>query len=206
VQIARTALHREVERHDAAGAGAQRRDTAPFHRRVEDDARVGATLVAREEPYDRLPADLFLAVAGETEVDRKCPVRRKQRRTLEQRPELPFVVGDAAGIEPLVASRRLERVAVPQLERRRRLHVEVPVDEDRRRVAVTRRRSDLADDERLRVGLLELRIAAGAPHEIANPFPRRAHVARVLRIRADARDAQELRELVEPGPVHERAV
>ena len=130
-------------------------------------------------------------------------LRSEQRRALQQRPELALVVGDAARVNPLVADRRLERLALPQLERRRRLHVEVAVDEDRRRVAVARRRGNLADDERLRVRLLQLRLAAGATDEVANPLPRPPHVAGVLRIRADARNPQQLRKLVEPGLVHD---
>src|SRR5213078_814754 len=120
--------------------------------------------------------------------------------------ELTLVVRDAARVDPLVADRRLERLALPQLERRRRLHVEVAVDEDRRRVAVVGRRRNVADDERLRIGLLQLRLTPRAPNEVANPLPRVAHVTRVLRIRADARNPQELRKLVEPGLVHDAGV
>ena len=91
-----------------------------------------------EELDDRLPADLLLAVAGDPQMlTGSAPVRGEQRRALQQRPELALVVRDAARVEPLVANRRLERLAVPELERRRRLHVEVAVDEDR---AARRRR------------------------------------------------------------------
>ncbi len=87
-----------------------------------------------EEVDDRVAADLFLAVAREAQVDRQPAFGREQLRALEQRPELALVVRDAARVQPLAAHGRLERLALPELERRRRLHVEVAVDEDRRRV------------------------------------------------------------------------
>ena len=203
VKVARAASNLQLERHHAARPRAHRRHAAALHRRVEDDARVGAALVVREELDDRLPADLLLAVARDPQMNGQRTFRGEERRALQQRPELALVVGDAARVDPLVANRRLERLAVPELERRRRLHVEVAVDEDRRRVAVARRRGNVADDERLRVRLLQLRLPAGTANEVANPLPRPAHVARVLRIRADARNPQQLGKLVEPGLIHD---
>src|SRR2546427_11956810 len=110
-------------------------------------------------------------------------------KVLQMRTELSLVVGDTAWVQPFAVHRGLERLALPELERRRRLHVEMPVDEDRRHVAVRARRRDLADHERLRVGLLEVRLAAGAAHEVAYPLGGRSYVRRVEAIRADAGDA-----------------
>src|SRR5436305_2034176 len=116
-------------------------------------------------------AALLRAVARDAEVNGQRTLCGEQRRAFEQRPELTLVVRDPARVDPLVADRRLERLAVPQLERRRRLHVEVAVDEDRRRVAVAGRRGDVADHERLRVGLLQLRLTTGAADEVTHPLP-----------------------------------
>ena len=52
----------------------------------------------------------------------------------------------------------------------------------------------------------QLSLAAGAPDEVADPLARIAHVASALDVRADAGDADELRQLVEPGAIHGRAV
>ena len=202
MKIARAASNLQLERHHATRPRTHRRHAAALHCRVEDDARVCTTLVVREELDDRLPADLLLAVACDAQMNGQRTVRGKQRRALQKSPELALVVGHAAGVQPLVANRRLERIAVPELERRRRLHVEVAVDEDRRRVAIARGRGNLPDDERLRVRLLQLRLAARTTDEVANPLARAAHVDGVLRIRADARNPQQLRKLVEPGLVH----
>jgi hypothetical protein len=125
---------------------------------------------------------------------------------LQEHEELALVVGDAASVEPFVAKRRLERVGLPELERRRRLDVEVAVADDCRRVAVPRRGSELAERERMAVPVAELRFAAGPADEVADPLARLAHVAVVRRIGADARNADELGQVVEPGLVHGGAV
>ena len=64
----------------------------------------------------------------------------------------------------------------------------------------------VADDERLRVGVAELCLSTRADNEVAHPLPRFAHLRRLHRVGADARDAQKLRELVEPGLVHDAGV
>ena len=48
----------------------------------------------------------------------------------------------------------------------------------------------------------KLRFAAGPADEVADPFARLAHVAVVRRVGADARDPDELGQVVEPGLVH----
>ena len=49
-------------------------------------------------------------------------------------------------------------------------------------------------------------LAAGTAHEVAHPLPRLPYVRLVQRVCADARDPQELGELVKPRLVHERGV
>src|SRR5581483_9502108 len=97
--------------------------------------------------------------------------------------ELALVVGGAARVQVPVANLRLEWVAVPELERVRRLHVEVAVAEDRRR-AVARRGANLADRERLAVPVDELGFASRLPQQPADPLPRFCDVAGMRRIRA----------------------
>ena len=140
VQVALAGPHLDVDADEAAGRELDRRHVAAQHPAVEDHARVGAALVLRDPVGDRVAADLLLAVAGDAEVDRQRARLDEPLRRLEQdEPELALVVGDAAPVRPLAADVELERVGLPELERRRRLDVEVVVDEDGRRVA--RRRS-----------------------------------------------------------------
>ena len=144
------------------------------------------------------PPDLFLAVTREAHVDGQLPVGSKQRGRLEQDVELALVVGDAARVEPAVPHGRLERRALPALERRRRLDVEVPVGDHRRRVVGALRSAELPDHERVLLGRLKLGLTAGRADEVTHPLSRADDVAGVLRIGADARDAEELGELLHP--------
>ena len=163
VQVALAGPHGHVEVREPARGDAELRDAALRHAAVEDQRRVRPALVLREEVDDRVAADLLLAVAGDAQVDRQLAGLRELLGRLEQAVELALVVGDAARDEPLAGDGQLERRRVPQLERRRRLHVEVAVDEHGRRVGGLARRADLADHERRRrAGLDELRLAAGA--------------------------------------------
>ena len=148
VQVARAGADAHVEGGEPAGRDRERRQVPVLHAAVEDHARIGAAVVLLEELDDRLAADLLLAVRDDANVDRQRAVGCEQTGRVQQHPELALVVGDAAGVDPFVANRRLERVGLPELERRRRLHVEVAVAEDRRRTRGVGRRSDLADDER----------------------------------------------------------
>ena len=174
--------------------------------RVEDHGRVGAALVLRDPVDDRVAADLLLAVARDPHVDGERALGGERRRRLQLEVELPLVVGDPARVEPLVADRRLERRALPEVERIGRLDVEVPVDQDGRRGVGVLRGANLADRERPPVEVDEIALAARAPDEVAEPLAGGAHVGRVRRVGADARNAQPLRDFLEPGRVdrHER--
>jgi hypothetical protein len=145
-------------------------------------------------------AGLLLAVAGETDVDRQLACGRELRRRLGEHVELALVVDDAACVQPLAALLQGERIRLPELERVGRLDVDVPVDEHRRSRAV--RGDEVAEDQRLCVGRDDLGRAAGNADEAGQPFRRPRHVGLALGIGADARDRQQLGELVEPGLGH----
>src|SRR4029079_1144249 len=100
------------------------------HASEKETAACAAACVLLQELDDRLPADLLLAVRDDADVDRERAVRRQQPGGGEEHPELTLVVGDSARIEPLVADGGLERIGLPELERGRRLDVEVAVAED----------------------------------------------------------------------------
>ena len=198
VQVALPGADADVEGGEPARRDRERRQVSALHAAVEDHAGVGAALVLLEELDDRLAADLLLAVRDDANVDRQRAVGREQARRVQQHPELALVVGDAAGVDPLVADRRLERVGLPQLERRRRLHVEVAVAEDRRRVRGVVGRADLADDERPLPVRHELGLAAAAADLVRDPLRGLLDVGLVCRVGAHRGDAQQLAELVEP--------
>ena len=177
MEVARAGAHDQVEVAEPARGHVEGGHAAGDHVAVEDHGRVGAALVGGEEVDDRVAAGLLLAVAGEAEVDRERALGGELLRRLQQQVELALVVGDAAPVEPLVADRRLERLALPELERVGRLHVEVPVAEDGRRLVGPGRGADLADRERLPLPVDDLGCAAGGADVLAQPFPGRARRA-----------------------------
>ena len=132
MEIPLAGAYADVERREAAGGNRERRQVARFHAAVEDHARIGAALVLRQELDDRLAAHLLLTVRDDPDVDRKGAFGRELPGGVQEHPELPLVVGHAARVQPFVADRRLEGIRLPEIERRRRLHVEMAVAEDRR--------------------------------------------------------------------------
>ena len=138
VKVAAAGVDAEVEVDEPARGEVEERHAALEHAGVEDHARVAAALVGFQVLDDRVAAGLLLAVAADPQVDGQLAAGAQLLRRLQEHEELALVVGDAASVEPFVAKRRFERVGLPQLERRRRLDVEVPVTDDGRRVAVAR--------------------------------------------------------------------
>ena len=133
------------------------------------------------------------------------------RRRLGQHVQLSLVVGDAAAVDPLAALLEREGIGLPELERIGRLDVHVPVDKYRR--DLTRgltpgpvRSGQVAEDQRVRLGLDDLGRAAGRAHERGQPLRRVVDVPGAGGVGADAGDAQQLGELVEPGLSHGAAV
>ena len=203
VQVALAGAHRHVEGDQPARREVEDGDVHPEHAAVEDDRHVRAAVVDGEVVDDRVAADLLLPVAGEAEVDRERVRLDEPLRRLEQDPDLALVVGDPARVRPLVADGQLVRVGLPEVERRRRLHVEVPVAEHRRRGCRIVRRGNLAERELLLPERRQLRGAADPPDEVADPLARPLHVLAVRGIRAHARDRDELLQLLVPGLIHE---
>ena len=142
----------------------------PRHAAVEDEAGVGAALVGLEEVDDRVAARLLLAVEGDPDVDRQRALARQELRRLEEEVGVALVVDRAARVEVAVADLGLEGIGLPEVERRRRLDVEVAVEKDRRGVAGPIRRADLPDGEREGLRLDELGLAARRADEVADPL------------------------------------
>ena len=200
MEVARPRAQDGVEVHKSARGDVELRHAALGHPAVEDDRRVAASLVGGEEVDDLVAAALLLGVAGHPDVDRELTGRREIGRGLQQDVQLALVVHDAARVEPAVALLERIRIRLPELERVRRLDVDVPVDEHRGRRAVRRR--DVADDQRLCVGRDDFGCPARPAHELGEPVGGGPHVPGALRVGADARNPNQLGELVEPGLSH----
>ena len=89
---------------------------------------------------------------------------------LEDEIGVALVVDGAPRVQVAVADLGLERVGLPEVERRRRLDVEVAVEEDGRRLVRARGGADLPDRERMPVRVDELGLAAGRADELAHPL------------------------------------
>ena len=92
----------------------------------------------------------------------------------------------------------LERVALPQLEGVRRRHIEMPITEDGRRVAVTARCPYFPDRQRLAVPVDELALTARLTHPRADPLAGALDIVPMCGVAADRLDAEELTELGKP--------
>jgi len=113
-----------------------------------------------------------------------------------QGPQLSLVVRDPARIEPAVPERRRERLALPELDRRRRLDVEMAVTEDERSLRAAARADERVDDRPSRA-LDELGVRAACAKQGYEPLRRGANVGTMGGVCADARDAQKLTEFGE---------
>src|SRR4029079_5114479 len=167
---------------------------------------VRAALARLEEVDDGVAADLLLPVGHDSDVHGQSVLLAEELGRLEEREELSLVVGDSPRVVPTVPFSELERRRLPELERRRRLHVEVPVDHDRQSLRALRTRRDVADDQITLTHWHELRLAAGSLHEVPHPFGGSTHIVEVRRIGANARDRDEFAQLFDPGLLHGRRV
>jgi hypothetical protein len=185
-----------MEIAEPAKSRVEDRDATLDHPAVEDERGVCRSFV-RIHPFDnRLPADLFLRVECEADVDWELPGARELASSLDEHEEVRLVVGDAARVEPTITLGELERRRLPELERIGRLDVEVGVAEDRRRRLRALGRRHLADDERpSSIPRNFVCRSAGPANAICDPRSRPLDVAGVRWIGADRRDSDQLGEL-----------
>ncbi len=205
VDVATPSAHREMEVGSAARAKVERGKPIVEHGGVEDDTGIGAALVLPDPRSGTLAPDLFLGVAEHTDVNRQCAFERKAARCFEQEPELPLVVGHAAAVQPAVANGRLERRALPEFKRCRRLDVDMPVAEDSRG-ALSEARDD-ANSPTTSDPVTPSTIFASPPapsDKGDDPIERALHISCMERIGAHARDSEQLEQRTDPGQLHER--
>ena len=202
VKVAGSRPDPDVQVDEPPRRDVEQRHVALEHPGVEDHAGVGATLVGGEKIDDRLPARLLLAVATKPQVDRQRVGGLQFFGGLELHVELALVVSDPARIDAPVPNSRFEGIRIPEIERRRWLDIEVSVADDRGALAVPGRRGDLPDRQRLPLPVAKLGLAARAAQELTDPFARSHDIHGAFGVRADAGNADELGELLEPGLIH----
>ncbi len=141
-------------------------------------------------------ADLLLALHEELKVDRRRAAGADQRLQRSQRREdVPLVVGGAAGIDAAVPDLRREGGRLPEIEGIGRLDIVVPVDQRRGLVV---RDVPVTVDDRVAPGRQERHLRhPRLAQPLGDPVRRPRHVCIVRRQGADARDAQELAEIVD---------
>ena len=194
MKVVSGAARLELGVNQAAQACGNGRQPGREHLRVADQRRVGLEPLPmfRHVLLDVLAAYLFLAFDQELDVDRQPAFGLHEALDrFEEEVGLPLVVNRAAGVDVLVAYRRLERGRNPFVERVRRLHVVVPVDKKRR---LARELQPLPIHQRVLALLAVDNLDPSHSHraELArDKLGRAPHVASVLRQRADARNLQQ---------------
>ena len=152
--------------------------------------------VVLEEARQVRGADFLLALDDEHHVRRERAVLRQQRlHRLDVQVHLTLVVHGAAGEQVAVAHLRLERRALPLLQRLRGLHVVVAVDEQRGRAL--RRAAPLAQHHGVPRRGDDLHGEPGLAHALRQPLGGARGVVLVLALGAHAGDAEPLLELGE---------
>ena len=156
--------------------------------------------LALQQVEQNLGAELLLALDEKVEVD-TGPAAGLDR--FQETEDLALVVGGATGEQAAAAHGRLERRRLPLVERVRRLHVVVPVDEQGRRAGHFRPHTP---HDGMRFARDELHLAAAeAPQLAGHPFRGRPAIGVVRGKRRDRGDAEESGELVEQTVgVHEK--
>ena len=193
-------LQDHVERHEAAARDRDAWQVGAPHGAVGRHHEIAgeAVLEARDRRCEIRTAALLLALDQHLDVDRQPPALPDDRFRGQDRDEQgTLVVRHAAGEQAPVALAGFEGRRGPKLERIRRLHVVVAVDQDRWRpgcVAPLRRHDRMAAR---RHGLDTLE--AGALKPTGDPGGRLGHGGAIGGIGADARDAAEGPELRDRG-------
>ena len=149
MQILAGASHGDFQRANAATAGDHARQVGAPLRAVGGKHEIGGevVLVGGDEGFQMGAGYFLFALEQEHHVDRQSAIAgEKGLRDLDRDQHRPLVVRRAAPIKAAVADFGLKRFCVPGLQRVRRLHVEMAVDEHGR---LARRAAPGGGDDRM---------------------------------------------------------
>ena len=152
--------------------------------------------VLPDELLEMAAPRLFLALDQELDVHRQpAGCREKALNDVDGNEERALVVRHTSPVKPSVAHLRLESIAQPPFERVRRLHVVVPVDQDRWR---PRCMGPLAADDRVPAGGSEAHAFQARRHQTLRKPPSAAlDIGLERRVGAYAGDARECDQIPE---------
>ena len=123
-------------------------------------------------------ADFLLAFNEEDEVRREHAALGKEVAcSQDMGHDLSLVVRRAARVNSTVANRRLKRRRRPFLQRFGRLHIVVPVNQNRRPCRIVPR---LGDNRRMTSRLIDIRLKAEVDEFVLQPFRTGYHVHHML--------------------------
>jgi hypothetical protein len=149
-------------------------------------------VVAHEGSQVQAP-DLFFALDEELELEgERAVLFAVEPQGLDAGENVALVVRDTPGIQRAVADGRLERFALPELQRFRRLHVVVAVGEERPFAF-----ADLRVDDRVSLGLHDSGLGTGLLELSRDPIGALAKAPALVSSGGDRRHPQELLELAE---------
>ena len=204
VAVGRLQRHLRIG-HAAQPRGDRRRIDVP-HAGVADQRQVGGELrlVGGQERFEVGAADFLLALDqhGDARRDAAGGLLPGAQR-LEEHHRLALVVHRAARDEALAARAvdqlRLERRAVPELQRIDRLHVVVAVEQDVRPVVAGRRRRDARRRRDGRRSAAPRRVKPSPASWSRTHSAARCAVLPMVRLRADRGNAQQVEQSAARG-------
>ena len=166
---------------------------------ADDHGVAAAALRVRRHPALKVDgARLLLALKDVLHVDRQRTPRAEERlKRGEVDDDLSLIVGRAAAEHAAISNDRLEWTRLPKVERVARLHVVVPVDDDRWQLRIF---DSLTNNDRVSTRLAHLNaLRTNATQFGGEPLRRLAAVSRVFWDRGDARNAQEVNVTLHPS-------
>ena len=193
VQVLRRPGHFHLVIIQAAQTVGDRGHAFGKHRRIGNDQRISLQplLIRLHEIPQIHAADFLLAFHHHLDVHRKLAVGIAQRfERFDVDVNLAFVVRRAPAVDIAVADGRLEGRRRPQIERFGRLHVVVPVEENRR---LTRGVQRFSVDERVQLCGHDLDIfQTGRAQLFSHPARRPFNIGPVFALGANAGNPQQL--------------
>ena len=197
VKIRLWSFHADLEVRQSPQRTEDRRLARREHRRIRNHN--GITLqpgrVFGDERRQVLAADFLLTFREHDHVHRQRTAGFHMRfECLQVQKQLPLVVDTATREELTLTHGRFERGRRPQLQRFRRLHIVVAIDQHRR---FTRCSEPLGENDRVagRVDDLDCRQSDGRALR-RDPLGGAANVGRMFAVCADTRNAEKVMQLV----------